>query len=389
MNEKINLGMIGFGNIGYMYCEHIARGDMKFVNLAAICETRETNRDLAKSMYPNVPVFETAEEMMDSGVIDSVMVATPHFGHVPLTKTALSKGLHVLCDKPAGVYTKEVLEMNAAAKGSDKVFAMMLPLRTAAVFKTVKRLIDDGQLGHIKKIIWIVTDWYRSEAYHMSSSWRSSWRGEGGSLIMNQCPHNLDMWQWLFGMPDRLVSYCGWGKYYDIECDDDATVFFEYDNGTTGIFTSSTGETPGTNRLEISCDNGKVIVENGKIEFFRNEISEREFCEKNRKPFTKPISWRCEVPPKGSKRGGDALIMDNFAEAILREKPLIARGEEGINELTIANAVYLSDWLGNIKIDLGNFDHELYHKMLSEKMENSVVRDFSNYIVEEDDWDEM
>lgn len=232
------------------------------------------------------------------------------------------------------------------------------------MYKKIRRMIKTGELGDLKRICWITTDWYRPQAYHDSSSWRSTWKGEGGGLLLNQCPHNLDLWQWMFGMPDKITAHISFGRYYDIEVDDDVTAYFEYKSGVHGTLIASTGEAPGTNRLEISGTMGKLVYETGKLIFYRNVISEREFNESNKTPISMPENWRCEIPLMPDK-DIHAAILCNFAASVLRGEELISPGEEGIWELTLSNAMYMSAWT-NSTINLP-LDKEKYLDMLVEK----------------------
>ncbi|HIV02097.1 MAG TPA: Gfo/Idh/MocA family oxidoreductase [Candidatus Aphodoplasma excrementigallinarum] len=371
--EKIKLGIIGVGNIGVTHSKNITSGQTKLVDLVAVCDIAPDRRTWAEKNLPGVKVFDDATEMMKSGLIDSVLIGVPHYDHPRLAIEAFSYGLNVYNEKPAGVYTKQVLEMNEAAKKSGKVFSMGFNQRTRPPFQKVRQLVQSGQLGHIKKVIWIATDWYRPQAYHDSCSWRSTWKGEGGGTIINQNPHNLDLFQWIFGMPSKILSMNDYGKYYNIEVEDDVSAFFKYDNGTVGIYTTSTGEAPGTNRLEISCDMGKIVCEFGKITFWRNVESEREFNKNFDGVFGTPECWKCEIPTKDEDRPQHAILLDNFADAILHGKELLAPGLEGINEMTISNAIYYSDWLGNKWVDVKNFDHDGFYNALQDKVAKSTV----------------
>jgi predicted dehydrogenase len=372
--EKIKIGIIGFGNMGSGHAKHIHDGGSQKVEVTAICDIDLERIKVANELYPNVKNFDNAEDMIKSGLIEAVLIAIPHYFHPEMAKLAFENNLHVMCEKPAGVYTKQVLAMNEDAKKSGKVFGIMFQQRTNPLYQKLKNMIETNQFGHIKKVIWIVTDWYRPEIYHKSASWRSTWVGEGGGTIINQNPHNLDLWQWMFGMPNKLTSFCSWGKYYDIECDDDVTIYMEYDNGTIGIYTTSTAEAPGTNRLEISTDMGKVVIENDSFMFYRNVISEREHSRENKNAFAKPEFWECKVPVPTSDKQPHCQILDSFADAIREDKELLAKGVDGIYEMTISNAIYMSDWLGNVKIDLTNFDHEKFYELLMEKVGKSKTK---------------
>ena len=378
--EKLRMGIVGFGNMGTGHAKNLIEGKVPKMELAAICDISPDRCKAAKALYPDVAVFENAQEMFDSGLCDVVTIAVPHYDHPGLAKAAFAAGLHVITEKPAGVYTKQVKEMNAAAAESDKVFGIMYNQRTNPVYQKLKTMIERGDLGHIKRITWIITDWYRPQAYHDSSTWRSTWATEGGGALINQNPHQLDLWQWMFGMPDKIFVKVSFGKYYDIEVEDDVMAFFEYDNGTTGEYITSTGEAPGTNRLEIACDMGKVVIEKNKLTFHRNIVSEREFNKTNTIPFATPECWECNVPADFSGGEQHVGIFKNFADAVLEGKKLLAPGEEGINGLTISNAIHLSAWTGET-VDVKNFPDDRFYELLQEKIKASTVVKKESHVV--------
>lgn len=367
---KIKLGIVGFGNMGSGHARNLTEGKIPEAELTAICDIDPERRAASKEKYPQIPVFENAEELYSSGLCDSVLIAVPHYDHPPLAISAFKHGLHVMTEKPAGVYTKQVIDMNSEAAKSGKVFGIMYNQRTNPAYIKLRSMVKSGELGHIKRITWIITDWYRPQAYHDSSSWRSTWRGEGGGTLINQNPHQLDLWQWIFGMPDRIFARASFGKYYDIEVEDDVMAYFEYDNGTTGEYITSTGEAPGTNRLEIACDMGKIVVENNKINFTKNAVSEREFNKTNTKPFGCPENSLQEIETESSDIEQHSEVLKAFAAAILHGGELTARGEEGLNGLTISNSIHLSAWTGEI-IDVKNFPHERFYRLLTEHINSS------------------
>ena len=370
--DKIRLGVIGFGNMGSGHVGNIMNGKVPSMVVGAVCDNVPSRLEAVKAKYPDMPVFENATDLFKSGLCDAVIIATPHYDHPRLVIEAFECGLHVITEKPAGVYTMQVKEMNEAAAKSDKKFGIMYNQRTNPVYQKLRQMIQRGDLGHIKRVTWIITNWYRPQAYHDSSTWRSTWATEGGGALINQNPHQLDLWQWMFGMPDRIWARVGFGKYYDIEVDDDVMAYFEYDNGTTGEYITATGEAPGTNRLEIACDMGRVIVENNKITFDRNVISEREHNKVNTAPFGKPECWECVVPAKTDGGEQHVGIFKDFANAVLKGTELLAPGEEGINGLTISNAIHLSGWTGEI-VDVKNFPHERFYELLQEKIRTSTI----------------
>ena len=370
--DKVKVGIIGIGNMGSAHAANINKGKVPNMELAALCDIAEGRREYCKRNYPNVPVFKTSDELIESGLADAVIIATPHYFHPPIAIKAFENGLNVLSEKPIGVYTAQILEMNEAAKKSGKVFGIMYNQRTNPVYQKLRELIQSGELGGIKRVNWTITDWYRPQAYHDSCTWRSTWATEGGGALINQNPHQLDLWQWMFGMPSKIMSHVSFGKYYDIEVEDDVTAFMQYDDGMTGLYITSTGEAPGTNRLEIACDMGKVVVENNTITFWRNRVSEREFNKTNNEIFGCPECWKCEIP--ADKSGGEQHvgILKNFADAVLKGTPLLAPGYEGINGLTISNAIHYSAWTGGWA-DVKNFPHDEFYCLLKDKIAKSTV----------------
>lgn len=370
--NKVKLGIIGYGNMGSGHVRKLKAGKVKNMEVTAVCDISAEKREAVKTAYPEIAVFDDAEELYKSGVCDTVLIAVPHYDHPRLAILAFDYNLNVITEKPAGVYTKQVKEMNERAAKSDKLFGIMYNQRTNPVYQKLREMVQRGDLGHLKRITWIITDWYRPQAYHDSSSWRSTWKDEGGGALINQNPHQLDLWQWMFGMPDRVYARASFGKYYNIEVEDDVMAYFEYDNGTTGEYITSTGEAPGTNRLEIACDMGKVVIENNRLVFNRNVISEREHNRINKLPFAKPECWECNIPVDFSGGPQHVGILENFADALLNGAELLAKGEDGILGLTISNAIHLSAWTGET-VDVKHFPDERFYELLQEKIRNSKV----------------
>lgn len=372
MNE-VRIGIIGIGNMGTSHAQNLINGRVPGGKLVAVCDERSERLAWAKSTFgEEVKTFSNVDEFFAYEDMDAVLIATVHYSHPTLAIQAFERGLHVLIEKPAGVYTKQVEEMNAAAAASGKVFAIMYNQRTNPLYQKLRSLIQEGELGEIKRMVWIITSWYRPQSYYDSGGWRATWAGEGGGVLLNQDPHQLDLWQWTTGMmPNRVRAFCEFGKYHDIEVEDDVTIFAQYDNGATGLFITSTGEAPGTNRFEISADRGKVVIEDGKLTFWRNRVPERQFNAEYKGGFGSPECWKIDVPVHGEE-SGHVGIMCNFVDAILTGAPLIAPGEEGIRGLSISNAAYLSTWTDSW-VDLP-IDGAQYLEALQERIKNSTYQ---------------
>lgn len=368
--EFVRIGIIGLGNMGSSHALYIQNGSVAGASIGALLEERPKRVEELKQHYGDtIPLFTNEDEFFQSGLIDAVLIATPHYSHPRLAKKAFAAGLHVLCEKPAGVFTSEVREMNEAAAKSDLVFSLMYNQRTKPIYQKLRDLIQTDELGSIRRMNWIITNWYRSQSYYDSSNWRATWAGEGGGVLINQCPHQLDLWGWLIGMePKRIRSFCSFGKYRDIEVEDEVTAYLEYDSGATGVFITTTAEAPGTNRLEVTGTKGKVVIEDETLTFWQLDTSETEFNNAYRGGFGAPKHQiiDVEITEEATDHQG---ITQNFVNAILQGETLIAPGVEGIYGLTLSNAMQLSTWTDNwVSFPL---DEAAYETHLQERIQQS------------------
>ncbi|EPF6160335.1 Gfo/Idh/MocA family protein [Citrobacter sedlakii] len=370
--KKVRFGIIGVGNIGTVHARYLLAGKVEEACLTAVCDNNpDKHAAIRRLTGESVALFSDAREMMESGLIDAVIVATPHYDHPALSIMAMRRGIHTLCEKPAGVYTAQVEEMNACARECDVVFSMMYNQRPNPLYQKVKDLIDSGELGELRRSNWIITNWYRSQSYYNSGGWRATWKGEGGGVLLNQDPHQLDLWQWLVGMPVRMRAFCQFGKHRQIEVENEVTAYAEYANGATGVFITTTAEAPGTNRLEIAGDRGKVVVEEGRLRFWRLRESETEFNARWQNGFGEPECWEVTIPTAAECSEHD-VITRNFTAAILHGEPLIAPGLEGIRGLTLSNAMHLSTWIDDWVAF--PFDEQRYYQLLQERIASSVEK---------------
>lgn len=341
--------------------------------LTALCDTMPEKLLWARENFGDaVQYFDGTDAFFASGSFDGVIIATPHYDHPGLAIRAFELGYHVLCEKPAGVYTKQVRLMNEAAEHSGLIFSMVYNQRTNPLYKKLKEMIESGELGEIRRTNWIITNWYRPQSYYDSGGWRATWGGEGGGVLINQDPHQLDLWQWTTGlMPKRVRAACYFGKYRNIEVEDDVTAFVEYENGATGVFVTTTGEAPGTNRFEICGDLGKIVIEDGKLTFWRLDVSEPEFNRDFKGKFGQPGHTVREIPIEGIETGHVGIVQ-NWVNAYLYGEALLAPGEEGIKGLMISNAMLLSAWTDNwveLPIDEEQFYEQLQARIAASQVE--------------------
>ena len=377
--RKLRLGIIGVGNIGSKHYGHVLDGKCPDIEITAIADRREARREWALEKHADAKekgyacqaptVFTEGDDLVASGLCEAVLIAVPHYDHPHFAIEAFRHGMHVMCEKPAGVYTLQVREMIAEAdKHPELVFGMMFNQRTNPVYRKMHDIIASGELGQIRRTSWLITDWYRSQYYYDSGDWRATWSGEGGGVLLNQCPHQLDLWQWICGLPVKVHAKIKYGKWHDIEVEDDVSVWCEYANGATGTFITSTGDCPGTNRFEIVCDGGTLVCDKTSLKLYRLNPWEPEYSKTTKKVFGKPDVIE-EIPELEGENTQHVGVLNAFRDAILSGGKLVADGREGINGLMVSNAMHLSDWL-NREVELP-IDEELYYSLLKEKIASS------------------
>ncbi len=376
MAEKIRLGVIGIGNMGSAHAKNVAAGKCPDFVLTAVADIKPDRLAWAAAELPaSVKRYDSAEALLERGEVDACMICVPHYDHPKYAIACMQRGIHVMVEKPAGVYTKQVREMNEEAKRHpDVVFGMMFNQRTNCIYRKVRELVQSGAYGGIRRTNWIITNWYRPQAYYDSGDWRATWAGEGGGVLLNQCPHQLDLWQWICGMPVSVEAKLSYGLWHDIEVEDDVTAYVKYANGATGVFVTTTGDAHGTNRLEIQLDRARIVVENGKISLLVYEMTEQAFSKTNTEPFATVAASKVEVETDGENPQHIGVI-NAWGGAILRGEPLVADGSEGINGLTLSNAMHLSSWLGHevkLPLDEALFYGELMKRVAGSKKKANV-----------------
>lgn len=369
----VRLGIIGMGNIGRFHADYLLEQKVSRARLVAVADAMAP---LDVWAAKGLRVFTHGEELIRSGAIDAVLIATPHYQHTTLGIAALDAGLHVMVEKPVSVHKADAERLIATHhRHPQSVLAAMFQLRTEPRYVKMRRLIDDGELGSIMRVSWIITDWFRTEAYYSSGGWRATWKGEGGGVLLNQCPHNLDILQWLCGMPSLVRGFCQLGRYHNIEVEDNVTAYLEWPGGATGVFVTSTGEAPGANRFEICGTRGKLVLENSRLNFTRNETDMREFSRTARTGFARPAVWNVEIPFDNTP-AQHATLTQNFVDAILDQVPLIAPATQGLNSVELANATLLSSLTGqtiHLPLDSAAYEQTLQRLIAESRFEKQVT----------------
>lgn len=368
--EKVKFGIIGIGNMGSAHA--VMSEKIPNVELVAVCDKNEKAFDrLPANIREKVRCYTDSKEMFEDAEVQLILIAVPHYFHVELALEAMAHGKHVIVEKPISVHKKEAQRLVDAVKNyPDLIISAMFNQRTLPAHRKLKQLIDSGELGKINRVNWIISDWFRTQRYYDSGDWRATWAGEGGGVLLNQCPHQLDLMQWLFGMPEMVSAQIKIGKYHDIEVEDEVNAYLEYANGCVGNFITTTGEAPGTNRLEITAERGRVILENGEINFRRNEIETSWQIKNSDHGFRRPDTWDCKVSIEADPRPAHAVVVENVANAILKGEKLIAPAQEGINGLELGNAMLMSG-LKKQPVTLP-IDADEYAKILEDLVANST-----------------
>lgn len=370
--NSVRLGIIGMGNIGKYHAEYLLNKKISRCELVAVCDATG-----ALEKYQPLKTFTDGEALIKSGEVDAVIIATPHFQHTTLGIAALEAGVHAMVEKPISSHKADAERLIAASKQHPKVvFGGMFQMRTEPRYKKVQKLISSGELGEIVRVNWINTDWYRTDAYYASGGWRATWKGEGGGVLLNQCLHNLDTLQWLVGMPKRVRGFCQLGRFHQVEVEDSVTAYLEWANGATGVFVSSTGEAPGTNRFEIVGSRGTLVMENNRVLFTRNEADMLEFSKTAKQGFVKPEVWNVEIPCENATMP-HALIIQNFVNAILDGEPLIVPGAEGMQSVELANVMVYSSLINDtveLPMDSSAWEGKLNELIAGSKIVKKVVK---------------
>ena len=380
--KEVRYGIVGVGNQGTYYALRLTQGEVPLSRLTAVADINPVKIEAIKpKLSEGVAYYSDYKKMLDDGVCDAVVVAVPHYTHPEIVIECLQRGVHVITDKPAAVYTKQVEEMNAAAEKSNALYGMMFNQRTNCLYRKMKEIIEQGGIGKLQRVNWIITDWFRTQNYYDSGSWRATWKGEGGGVLINQCPHQLDLVSWVVGEnPVSVNGFCKYGQWHDVEVEDEVTAYFEYANGASGVFITTTGEAPGTNRFEVSGTKGKLLCENKKLFYYKNAEDSQEFCKTSKESFAAP---KCEViePETDGENLQHVGILKNFTEAILGKAPLFVNGKEGIRGVELMNAIELSGWKGGAKVSLP-IDGDLYKEELMKHVAVSRFKEGNDNAVE-------
>ncbi|CZR03741.1 Gfo/Idh/MocA family protein [Trichococcus ilyis] len=381
MTEKVKLGIIGYGAEGGMYAGFFKYNDERLndnIELAAICDNDPAKKAKVAEDFPGLPFFDNYLDLLDSGVVNAIVTTVPHYDHCVIGIDALKRGIHLLGEKPAGVYTKDVERLIAVAdENPETTFAIFFNQRTNPLYRRVKQLMDEKAIGDLQRATWMITTWWRPQGYYNQSAWRATWGGEGGGVLVNQAPHQLDLLQWICGKPEKVYAKLQYGAGRNIVVENEVNALLDFGNGATGSFITCTNDIVGTDRFEIFGTKGKIIVEDSKKLVVKQlvapeaELSENMNMQDVMKLFMGQINMSDYVTvteeefetPQGLQH---ISVLNNFADHVVKGEPLLANGREGINGVTLANAMHLSSWLDK-EVDY-NVDGDLYLAELNKRI---------------------
>lgn len=381
MTEKVKLGIIGYGAEGGMYAGFFKNNDERLndnIELAAVCDNDPAKKAKVAEDFPGLPFFDNYLDLLESGIVNAIVTTVPHYDHCVMGIAALERGIHLLGEKPAGVYTKDVERLiETSKKHPETTFAIFFNQRTNPLYRRVKQLMDEKAIGDLQRATWIITTWWRPQGYYNQSAWRATWGGEGGGVLVNQAPHQLDLLQWICGKPEKVYAKLQYGAGRDIVVENEVNALLDFGNGATGSFITCTNDIVGTDRFEIFGTKGKIIVEDSKKLIVKQltapeaELSENMDMQDVMRLFMGQVNMEDYVKvteeefvtPQGLQH---ISVLNNFADHIVNGEPLLANGEEGINGVTLANAMHLSSWLDK-EVDY-NVDGDLYLAELNKRI---------------------
>ncbi|NJK91983.1 MAG: Gfo/Idh/MocA family oxidoreductase [Blastochloris sp.] len=370
--------------MGIHHARMVAAGKIPGCQLSALADSDPTRLH----EFPTLPHFNDSQSLIHSGQIDALLIATPHYSHTSIGISALQAGLHVLVEKPLSVHKADCERLIAAHTNKKQIFAAMFNQRSDPAYQKIRHLVQSGQLGRIQRIHWTVTDWFRTQAYYDSGGWRATWAGEGGGVLLNQCVHNLDLFQWIFGLPESVRALCRIGHHHNIEVEDEVTALFSFAQGATAVLATSTGEAPGVNRLEIAGDLGRLCLEDNRLTLIRNEIPSSLHSRQSREAYETPPTWKIDIPLPGHRGEQHAAILKNFCNAILHREPLLSPAAEGIHSVELINAMLLSSFQDQtIHLPLSSSRYERFlKKLIASSKKKKTIRRYQgragNYLVQ-------
>lgn len=332
----MRFGVVGYGNIGQAHVATLTGDAVERARLTGVVSGSDT------PLPPGVTRYATLEDMLSADATDVVLIATPTMTHPNLGMAALAAGRHLVMEKPVAMSALQARRLIEAVPDGVQA-AVMLNQRYHPVYREIKNIVSAGDLGRVVRFNWIMTGWYRPDVYFLVSSWRGTWPGEGGGALLNQCIHNLDVLQWVLGLPESVVADVRFGKFHEIDVEDEVTAMLSYADGATGVVVASTGEAPGINRLDIVGDRGTLSFDGERLSVEISQQSVSEHCASTHEMFGVPEFVKQEVPVR-AELNQHACVLQDVVDAVLDGSTLATPLAEGVGSVELANAMLLSAW---------------------------------------------
>lgn len=362
--DKVRFGIIGVGGMGSGHARNMPM--IPDVELTAVCDIAPKALEAATRNF-EVPGFDNHNDLLDSGLVDAVIVATPHYFHPPIAIDAMRKGIHVISEKPMAVTVSGAEAMIKTAEETGVIFAVMFQQRSLPVHQAAKKLVDEGRVGPLYRTL--LTDChFRSQAYYNSAGWRATWKGEGGGVLLNQAPHGMDIFTWLAGMPSKVIAQVN-TRQHDIEVEDEAAALLEYENGAIGYMLETVNEYPTGMRIELCGEYGKLVLDDRGLRFWEVKPGVRATSDTTEAMWGRPEAEEVTVELE-DRPTGHAAIIHNVAQAILHGEALLSPGPEAIRSLELANAILLSGHTGQpvaLPVDRAAYDAFIAEKQATSK----------------------
>jgi len=364
-DPPVRIGLVGLGSFGRQHAHWMQA--LPELELVATCDHAVGPLSAA----PEPQHFTSYRELHRSGLVEAVLIASPHHTHAAIAADALASGLHVLLEKPIARHIAEAHELLARPPAAGQQFAVMLNQRMNPAHQQLKQLIEEQRLGRLQRINWICTPWFRTQAYYRSADWRGTWAGEGGGLLMTLCLHQLDILQWLCGLPTSLHAFGAFGKHHDIEVEDEVTAYMQFAGGASGVFVGSSGECPGTNRFELVGTGGRALLNDGTLSLVENEVPSDEFIRASAEGWAHPNTRIVNLPVGSMTEGGHSQILRNFARAVRGRETLLTPANAGLGSLELAGAMLLSMFQKRaveLPLDAAELANELERRTATSKL---------------------
>lgn len=367
----IRIGIAGIGFIAEEYIKLITGGAVQGADITALSSRNAAHMAEIKEKYnlKNAVLFTDYEDMLRCGRIDMVMICTPHFQHPKMAISAIERNIHTLIEKPVGVFPEELDALEHCIRNHAHVQSGVLYCRrTNPIYASIKQLLEEGALGTIKRITWIITDMYRPQIYFDSVSWRGTYSAEGGGMLMNQVSHHIDLLVWLCGLPEDMQAHCYTAQERNIEVENEVSITMEYSGKAIGQFIASTRECPGSNRLEISGSKGQIILENERKLIARTlQTDEKEFAVATQESYGKiPYEEWEQILEAPDNRILQAAIVNNFLRALEGKAQVLCPVMEAIQAQQFIQGAYLSSWQEKklkLPVDTDAYTAELRKRM--------------------------